>query len=333
MTTVLQVYSIRSFKSSKDRNFSKAIKIYHDNIDLRIKTESREISYWLDRGSRETNDKFYVCGLYIGKTLVGYVEFIYINAEELIHIDYFIIDPKYRTAGAFYIFTDQLKAFFDEERLEWSLITAEVAELDSKNEKLHHSKSLIRVFRRIGFLEVSTEYLQPSLGLGHTDTIISSHLLLFPRVEMDAISKERYLEIISAIYKKHYIVWYSMYPDTIAAYEKHVDELLNAAKRRLRNKKEIALLGAERDFTIAPPLPALNMRDAILYIIKVVVGMLATVCIHYLLSKKTEISTYGIIGIVLAVFALILVLISLTDKKRFEAFKLLVSLCGKFFDN
>src|SRR5690348_252054 len=107
MTAVHQVFTIRSFKSAKDRDFIKALQIYDANTHPQSKTDSREITQWLHKGAVRSDGKFYVCGLYISGTLVGYVEFIYLREERLIHVDYFVIDPERRSAGAFHIFAEQ----------------------------------------------------------------------------------------------------------------------------------------------------------------------------------------------------------------------------------
>lgn len=151
MTTVHQVFSIRSFKSAKDRDFIKALRIYDANTHPQSKTDSREIALWLHKGAQRSDGKFYVCGLYISGTLVGYVEFIYLKKERLIHFDYFIIDPERRSAGAFHIFAEQMREFFLEENLEWDFITAEISHLDPVDGVSKPAQRLIRLFRQVGF--------------------------------------------------------------------------------------------------------------------------------------------------------------------------------------
>lgn len=220
MTTVHQVFTIRSFKSAKDRDFIKALRIYDANTHPQSKTDSREIAHWLQKGTQRSDGKFYVCGLYVSGTLVGYVEFIYLKDERLVHFDYFIIDPERRSAGAFHIFTEQMREFFLEESLEWDFITAEISHLDSVDGASRHAQRLIRLFRQVGFYEALVNYKQPLLGLEHPDTAIQATLLVLPRVEMDAISRSRFLELISAIYRKHYAEWYSIYTDTADEYKR-----------------------------------------------------------------------------------------------------------------
>jgi hypothetical protein len=332
MTTVQQVYTIRSFRSSKDRDFPKALRIYDAQTHPQVKTDSREIAHWLDNNHSRKEGRFYVCGLYTGTELVGYIEFIHLPKERLIHFDYFIIDPARRTAGAFYTFSDQMRAFFEEERLEWDFVTAEVAELDAINGVSRHAQRLIRVFRQVGFSEALTEYAQPLLGIEHPDTAITAKLMILPRVEMESLSKARFLELVSAIYRKHYGEWYAIYPDTATAYQKSLDVLLVAAEQRLKDKKDVHLRGPERDFADAEADPSPPLRGALIYLAKILVSAIAAAVFNQLLRQRTDYSLPWVAGISISAFVLLAVAVSLTDKKRLEAFKLLVSLVSKLFD-
>lgn len=332
MTTVHQVYTIRSFRSSKDRDFPKALKIYDDQIHPQAKTDAREIAYWLDNNAARKEGKFYVCGLYTGTDLVGYIEFIHLPKERLIHFDYFVIDPTRKTAGAFYTFTEQLRTFFDEEKLPWDFISAEVAEIEVVNGVSRHAQQLIRVFRQVGFSEVMAEYQQPLLGVEKPDTAIPAKFLLLPRVSMESISKSRYLEIISAVYHKHYGIWYSIYADTALDYQHSLDSILRVAGDSLKEKKDIPLRGPDRVFADSDPGANPPLRDALRYIVKILLSASAAALFHTLLRQKTDFSLWWIAGVSISAFILLSVVLSLTDKKRLEAFKLLVSLVSKFFD-
>jgi hypothetical protein len=332
MTTVHQVFTIRSFRSAKDQSFLKALHIYDANTHPQVKTDSREIAHWLAHGSSRSDCKFFVCGLFISGELVGFTEFIHLRSERLIHFDYFIIESSRRTAGAFYTFAEQMRAFFDEENLEWDYITAEIAELDSVNGVSKNAQRLIRLFRQVGFFEVLADYEQPLLGIEHTDTAMKATLLLLPRVEMETISRSRFLELVSGIYQKHYAEWYSIYTETSAKYRAQIDEQFSRLQKSLANKLEIQLRGQEKEFVDVPALKGPPFREAVFYIIKVVASALAAAAFNFLLRHNTGSSATWIFGVTACVFVLLVVTVSLTDKKRFEAFKLLISLVSKFFD-
>lgn len=332
MTTVQQIYSIRSFRTTRDTDFPKALRIYAAETHPQIKTDSREIAEWLDGKHRRDDEKFYVCGMYISAELVGFTEFIYFPKERLIQIDYFVIAQDRRTMGSFYALAEQLKGFFAAEKMDWDFITGEVAELDPIQGVSKYAQRLVRLFRHAGFSELQAEYFQPQLGAEHRDTGLRARLMILTRVPMQSISRDRYLEILRAIYFKHYGVWYSIYADTISRYQAMLEKLVTEAGDRLKNHEQIKLSNPERDFAEGEAQPMPSLRDAVFFAVKLVLGIVATVFVNVMLKHRTEWSFWAIGGATLGVFALLLVLISLTDKKRLEAFKLLTSLSGKFFD-
>lgn len=273
-----------------------------------------------------------MCADCIWVSLVGYIEFIFLPKERLIHVDYFVIESARRTAGAFYTFADQLRSFFDEENLEWDFLTAEVLDLDVVNGVSKSAQRHIRIFRLAGFSEALAEYEQPLLGMEHPDTVVMARLMVLPRVEMKSLSKARYLEIVAAIYRKHYGEWYGIYPETAREYHNSLDALLAKAEHRLRDKKEIQLREPEQDFAESTPEVEPPLRGGLLYLLKIVLSGIAAAMFHWLLKRSTDYSIPWVIGLSLSSFVLLAVAISLTDKKRLEAFKLLISLVSKLFD-
>lgn len=332
MTTVHQVFTIRSFRTAKDRDFIRALQIYDAWTHPQVKTDSREIAYWVDHSEGFSDAKFYVCGLYVSGELVGFSEFIYLREERLIHFDYFIIEPSRRTAGAFHTLAEQMRAFFQEEKLEWDFVSAEIAHLDSVNGVSRYAQGLIRLFRQVGFSQVMADYEQPQLGAEKADTAVGATLMLLTRVEMETISKSRFATIVSGICKKHYVRWYSIYPETSAKYEADINKLCARLVGKLSDKHEIQLKGPERDFSDTPISSEPPLKEAVLYIAKIIASAGAAAAFNILLRQKVAYSAGSILGITVCVFILLSVTVSLTDKKRFEAFKLLISLVSKFFD-
>ena len=263
---------------------------------------------------------------------MGFAEFIYLQKERAIHFDYFIIEPSRRTAGTFYTFAEQMREFFDEEKLEWDFITAEIAHLDAINGISRHAQGLTRLFRQIGFHEVLADYEQPLLGVENADTALKATLLLLPRVEMETISRSRFLELISGIYRKHYAEWYSIYSKTSVNYRVKIEEQFARLESSLADKKEIRLRSPDREFADSNVANNPPLRGALFYILKILASAIATAVFNILLRHKTDSSTGWVFGITACIFVLLVVTVSLTDKKRFEAFKLLISLVSKFFD-
>jgi hypothetical protein len=225
-----------------------------------------------------------------------------------------------------------MKLFFAEEKLEWDYVTAEVGETDSVQSRSKAADSLVRLFRAVGFCKVDVNYAQPLLGLEQVDTSISAVLLLLPHVEMDSISCVRLLGIVTTIYRDHYCVWYSIYPHTISAYRTQIEKALKQFQLQLDGKTEIPLRRTAREFLDADASTDRPLHDVIPYLVKVLASAIAAAGMSVLMRKYSDFSTTWLVGVPAAVFVLVVATVSLADKKRFEAFKLLVSLVTRFFD-
>ncbi len=230
--------SVKNFTSKKDKDFVRALSIYSKYIIPNIKTNTNEISDWLDdynkKFEKENGDKFYVIGFYVEDNLAGYAQFVYIKENRLIIFDYLVIDPIYREYNAFFIFVRLLKEHIDKEKLIFDYAIAEVGCIGKDNKFSEESQLLVKLFRMERGGVIEAPYYQPKLGIENESTQIPAILMLFSFERIPEIGKETYLSIIDTIYFKHYCRWYGRYTDTI---EKYIDD---TKKLRQKIEKEIS---------------------------------------------------------------------------------------------
>ena len=62
-STLNSSFKIKRFQSSDDRDFIKALKIYNDTIPVETKTDTNEITYFLDLKEKRSREMFFF-GLY-----------------------------------------------------------------------------------------------------------------------------------------------------------------------------------------------------------------------------------------------------------------------------
>jgi N-acetylglutamate synthase-like GNAT family acetyltransferase len=151
-------YDLRRIKNSTDRHITKALSIYSQNIDPLIRTDTREILYWLDNYNQRFIDRFYLVGLSLNDTIVGYAQFAYFKEERMIFIDYLAIDKQYRKNNTFYEFLEKLKEFFAEESLYHTYIIAEVGYYKENNVPTEITRNLIRLLKMSGFGVIKMTY-------------------------------------------------------------------------------------------------------------------------------------------------------------------------------
>ncbi len=103
----------------------KALKLYSENIDPALRTDTKEIMHWLDKYNRKFEDSFYIVGLYLNDLLIGFSEIAYFLKEKLVIVDYLVIDKAFRKNNTFYQFIIEIEDFIRDENLEFNYIVAE----------------------------------------------------------------------------------------------------------------------------------------------------------------------------------------------------------------
>src|SRR2546421_2294428 len=97
-------YRLRRFKRSTDRDYKLALSIYLSNISAGSRTNSNEITYWLDNYETFFGDGFYICGFYSESELAGYTQFVFFRNRRLLFFDYLVLHENYRTHGEYFQF-------------------------------------------------------------------------------------------------------------------------------------------------------------------------------------------------------------------------------------
>ena len=71
-------FKIKRISSSGERDFINALKIYNNTIPVEIKTDTNEITYFVDLKNESGRQMFFFC-LYYNETVIGYIESAYLK--------------------------------------------------------------------------------------------------------------------------------------------------------------------------------------------------------------------------------------------------------------
>src|SRR5437868_7979044 len=145
------VYELRRIKSSADKSLGRALNIYSQNIDPLIRTDTREIIYWLDNYNKQFKDQFYLVALYLNDLIIGYAQFAYFKEEKIVFIDYLAIEKNSRKNNTFYEFIEKIKEFFIDEEIEYNFIVTEVGYFRQTKEPTEVARNLIRLLKMTSF--------------------------------------------------------------------------------------------------------------------------------------------------------------------------------------
>lgn len=221
------VCKIKRFIKSDDKDFIKALAIYSKFTPSNIKTDTNDISYWIDKYNKEFEDEFFVFGLYSDEKVVGYIQLVYFKKESFITIDYITIDESYRKLHMFSTFIHLINSYFEQHNYNINFIVAEIEYDEKIKQPLENGKNLIRLLKQHGFGVVKAKYFQPQLGIYNIDSRTSAILMYHSQDEKRYISKEKYLMILKKLYYNHYCRWYkSLLADKeYKEYEEDIDKI------------------------------------------------------------------------------------------------------------
>ena len=232
-------YSVKHFENSKDKDFTKALKIYNDSIPIDTKTSTNEIIYFADNSNLQKDRIMYFLGLYINNEIVGFVEAGYLLNTKTIIIDYIVIKEEYHINSVFYPLFGLVQKFFSDKLVDYDFIVTEVStkciqDIDSES---FFSREMLQLE---DFRVANQIYIQPKLGIRNEESNFEFQLLIRSKHALSAIKAETYLAIIKDIYYEHYYPWYSAVdPEHEMEYKKHIDEQFKYIVNHLQGHNEV----------------------------------------------------------------------------------------------
>jgi len=248
--TSITHYKLKAFNNSSDLDFIKGLKLYANNININSLTNTNEIAYCLDNYNRiHPSSNFIVAGFYQDKQLIGYCQFIYISEEELVIIDYLVIDKAFRGLSIFYTFIDKIKEFIQLKMYKTKYIVGEINIPNGTEDALNSEATLlINLLKRSNFGVVKTSYFQPMLGIDNFESAQKSILMLYPASDYQTIKKDTFIKILRTIYFKHYERWYKLFlnENELIKYSQHLHSLFTEVSAVVSESKPI-LIDGERD--------------------------------------------------------------------------------------
>lgn len=239
-------FELKRFIRADDPDFLKALHLYTKNIFPDWRTDTNEITYWLENFEKQFGDMFGIYGFYADDQLIGFAELVHLRAEHLVMIDYLVLDERHRKNNVFVQFIEHLQTLVETEISDVNYAIAEVGYLSRTSEPSFYSRTIIRLLKFVGFGVVKAPYVSPQLGFINLESQMNATLMLMrPNAPPpEEIGVQTYLAIVRAIYYKYYFRWYSIYDDRAGEYRERLDSLFGDLEQRLGNQAVIRINGA-----------------------------------------------------------------------------------------
>src|ERR1041385_130836 len=294
-------YMLKRFTSSQDPDFAKALLLYVRNTTPDIRTDTNEISYWLEEFTPRFDHPFYVFGFYRNRDLVGYAEAAYFAGPRLFALDYIVIDALHRRNNVFCEFLDHLRDFLEEAHPDYRYAVAEVCYGPGQTVPSPTARLLTRLLKLHGFQVIKSRYYQPKLTMDYVESEMCADLLIYSATHLETIHTETFTEIVSTLYYKYYLAWQDNAPASRQErYKRYIDGLYSKLEANLRGEKTISVNGHQHVLATPTESQTVSHRGIVTFSIMalVVIVLLAAALLglkaYFGLSDSSFITMYGL---------------------------------------
>lgn len=248
-------------RNAKSRRLAEFMAIYVQNFGAPHRTEANEL---LDFLADPPPDRLIIYfGLTLDEAPCGFATFMYYPEGRLAIIDHLVVAPGHRGYGGFFSFCDLLTRYFEEKRITFDHLVAEVM-LDDRNLASHLKPNiLVRLLRMVGFRVAKIAYWAPDPMIVRDEDGCKAVLLIASQPERDCLSLDEFGKIVRIVYEVHYGVWYKrvMTRTDFARYEasanrKFIDVMELAGRGRTIVLNGMKNLDAVYLAPISPPADA-----------------------------------------------------------------------------
>lgn len=230
-----------------DDEYFKALQIYSDITPTDIKTNTNEITSWLNKKIEGNPFELLLFSLYLDNSLIGLAMLSYVKKQRIVIYDYIALIEKYRVNTVFFPFINLLQNYIS---LHGFDVAYYVVEISNKNNGKSIDKESI-LFRKLicleGFGMIRAKYYTLPLGLSNHESSFEAFLYLKSNDELNQISKDTFLSIVQAIYYEYYLTWYSalLVPDELSEYKQKIDACYNSITKQATNEISFDIVHVE----------------------------------------------------------------------------------------
>lgn len=231
-------FSIRRIVKSTDDDYITALRIYNETTPVDIKTNTNEITFWLNENSEDYPFEVLYFVLYLDDIAIGFSMLTYIKRQRLIIIEYLSLYDQYRINAVFFSYISLLQNYLSIHNYDVAYMINEISNKGNGKETDKESKLFKKLICLEGFGKINAKYITLPLGCENYDSSFDAFLYIKSTDNVKSISKDTYLEIVKAMYYDYYLTWYKdlIGPTQIEQYKQKVDACLNEIQKSLNTK-------------------------------------------------------------------------------------------------
>jgi hypothetical protein len=241
-------YEIKRILKSTDEDYIKALAIYHESTPVDIKTDTNEITYWLDKNESPKKIELFVFVLYLDNQIIGFAMLCYSISKKVLIYDYIALKDKYRVNVAYFSYMSLIDSFFLKNGYK---INFSVVEISNKNAGKDIDKES-RIFHKLlcmeGFGVIDMQYVTLPLGIDDYESSFDAYLYFKKTGDTTSnINNETVRNIVKAIYYDYYETWYSKFLDAgeLIEYNKKINSCYKSIEENINSVKTLEVINPE----------------------------------------------------------------------------------------
>jgi hypothetical protein len=229
--------------NSTNSLFYEALKIYSNSIDYTQKTDTREITYWINNLDSFKEGELLFFALMSNNIAIGFAEISFIKENRILIIDYITIAETYRSNSAFYSFFSLIINYVNDANLDYDFITKEIL---CRHDETQKNLSDIRLYELEEFKVANCLYMHPQLEKNNIESEKEALIMIHQKSNLNnSLKKETYIKIVDYIYN-YYYVWDKPFlktPEDNSDYLNKHKEYLDKIKESLDTETMVTLNG------------------------------------------------------------------------------------------
>lgn len=324
-------YRLKRFSSSKDPDFAAALLIYVRYTPPSIRSDSREITYWLDQFSEKFGDTFYVFGFYRNQKLVGYAQAAYFPEESLYFIEYLTIDERHRGNNVFFEMVEHVKNFLEDAHPDYRYGVTEVMNEPGQDHPSEAKKLLTRLLKFVGFRVIHAPYFQPRLMMNDSESELSGALLIYCPTPLDSIRSETYLAILHTVYYENYLRWKGENSAIKEPYKKHLEILYSKVEAEVRKTPTVVVNGYHEVLSAPERAPIVTMHRIVSFAMQALLVVVVLTAVMLSLKWAFGLSNASFAAIYCLAVSSFVGLAGIVSKEARTMFQEFASLAKYFF--
>lgn len=241
------LFKIRRIEKSTDSDYLSALKIYNETTPYEIKTNTNEITMWLDR--KEDTDPFepMFFALYYGHTLSGFAMMTYIKGQRLAILEYVALAPQYRVNAVFFCYINLLENYLNVNQYDVAFIINEVSNRRNGSDIDKESQIFSKLLCIEGYAKISAPYLTPPLGTNNYESSFDAFLFAKSAGNVHELEKQTYLDIVKSIYFDYFLTWYThvLPQNEVARYTEILKKCFESVSKSLNSTVTVSAVYSE----------------------------------------------------------------------------------------